>query len=241
MSARVEATPEHEQGRFDVSSKPGNDDQPAYDDIFRGMVAAEADRQTDGEPYVRKRGAVGFWNNICEKDWAAMEASGWRPSWRAFYCAERTALGPNRSHQVPLAAMAARAGVSTKVAKQARTAIKKLGLLGYRRGGRGLPTRVTDPHPRLFEGEEIDPSNTLKGKKSTPLQGNPQRGFGEGCEICGSPTTINKRTGRPWPRCWPCAHPGASAKRNEHQPPPPYDPDRPLTPLEAAYARGEID
>ena len=69
------------------------------------------------------------------------------------------------------------------------------------------------------------------------------------CIDCGKPAKVYESaigTRRALDRCPDCYR---IAKRRKapkdqtvgRQPPPPYDPDRPLTPLEAAYARGEID
>ena len=174
------------------------------------MVAAEADRQAEKAPYVREPGAVGWWNITPEKDTAAMEAAGMPPLYRLVYFVERQALGPNRSHQLSRAAIAARAGVSLETVRRARRWIKRLGLLDHKRGGRGKPTRVLDPHPRLLDGPSQTPSNALKGSHRPHLLGSPSRGL--------------RKNG-----------PHLRRDQPEHQPPRPFDPDAELTEAELVY------
>ena len=139
--------------------------QAEYDDIYRRMVKAEAERQARGDPYKR----TGWYDLICESDLAAMTAAGFRASWKVVYVVERVAMGPRGQHQLPRSAVAARAGVDVPVVEKARRAIRRLGLLDYKRAGRGMPAKVCDPYPRLFDrNPEADTASGSDALKRTP-------------------------------------------------------------------------
>ena len=238
MSARVQAPiGAPAQGTIPVPPPSG----PECDEMFRRLVAAEADRQAREAPYVREPGAVGWWNITPELDLANLTAAGCGPLVRLVYFVERQALGPNRSHQQPRAAVAARAGVSMATVKRARTWIKRLGLLDYKRGGRGKPTLVVDPHPSLLDGRSQRPSNDLMDSHSAHLREESPKALSErgSCRKCGGTTDTDKR-GRPFPLCKSCKF-GTGETAERPAPERLVAAEAKRRELEAAFVRGEID